>query len=178
MRVRATKTMTTTTILMMMMMRKLNEEWKWERSQQIKFPLDGIILTANDIKQVFYVHRAVKFIHAHISLSITLYVHIYISWCRLDGCRSRIYLIFLSISLSHQSVKGYVLIAIEMRFRLLTATWCVCTVACEHERVRAFGTENPTHANRMMYNGISYGKINAMRRFWCANKYEIEFSGK
>lgn len=42
---------------------------KIEPSQQIKFPLDGIILTANDINQVFYVHRAVKFIHAHICLN-------------------------------------------------------------------------------------------------------------
>lgn len=48
---------------------KIKRGMKIEPSQQIKFPLDGIILTANDINQVFYVHRAVKFIHAHICLN-------------------------------------------------------------------------------------------------------------
>lgn len=98
-----------------MMMRKLNEEWKWERSQQIKFPLDGIILTANDIKQVFYVHRAVKFIHAHICPDTDAI------WM---GCQSSsiFFLVWLlSLSLSH-SMRSAVVYAIMLWFRLLTAT--------------------------------------------------------
>lgn len=165
-----------------MMMRKLNEEWKCERSQQIKFPLDGIILTANDIKQVFYVHRTVKFIHAHICLYPDIISPF--GWVvKVAFFPFEIFTFFLLLFDEH----GHILCSVHvitltpaLWLRLLTAIWltrnsislalalCVFILAQKIRHMR----------QRMMYNGISYGKINAMHRFWWTNKYGIEISAK
>lgn len=135
-----------------MMMKKLNEEWKWERSQQIKFPLDGIILTAYDIKQVFYVHRTVKFIHAHICTHPVL----------LFGCDAEAFTLFSLILFFHNESTAIPAYRAPMfRFWLLRSTWfgmkmcmyvCVCPEKIWHEwwsYIQQFSVEKltPCHAH-------------------------------